>query len=450
MAWHLFRKWRNKQYYNMYKLYFKQAWNLIRQERLFSLIYIGGTGLSVTMVMVLSIVFYLKVASIYPETNRSRMLVAKSGVVKKLKEKGYSSGQFSIQILESAFGGLNGIEAMAAIYEDYGSEYFIQPEGRKEDIPVAVGFVNRDFWTVFSFHFLEGKPFTEADEQSGIKTAVISRSMATQLFGDEKAEGKYISLNFQQYRVCGVVEDVSQITPVSYAQLWVPYNTCPNYSTKGWESTGMLGRFRGYMLVEKGADINQVKREAEESVARIDHSLPDVTFSLMGQPDKFWQSIFRRYSSQPVDFTKVVLQYGLIFFMLLFVPAVSLSGMADSRMERRLAEMGVRRAFGAPVQSLMKQVLAENFVFTLLGGLFGLLLSYLIVFLSRNWIMLVLASGFDNGVQFEDVALSPSMLINIHVFVIALGVCFLLNLFSALIPAWRAAHRQIVLSLNAK
>lgn len=181
----------------MYKLYFKQAWNLIRQERLFNLIYIGGTGLSVTMVMVLSIIFYLKVASLYPEMNRSRMLVAKSGSVVKLKDKGSSSGQLSMQMLESAFGGLKGIEAMAAIYEDYGTEYFIQPENRKEDIPVAVGFVNRDFWTVFSFRFLEGKPFTQADEQSGIKTAVISRLMATQLFGDEKAEGKYISLNFR-------------------------------------------------------------------------------------------------------------------------------------------------------------------------------------------------------------------------------------------------------------
>ncbi|WP_455638378.1 ABC transporter permease [Parabacteroides sp.] len=434
----------------MYKLYFKQAWNLIRQERLFSLIYIGGTGLSVTMVMVLSIVFYLKVASIYPETNRSRMLVAKSGVIKKQKGDGSSSGQLSMQMLESAFGGLKGIEAIGAVYENFNTEYFIRPENRKEEIPVAVRFVNRDFWTVFSFRFLEGKPFTEADLQSGIKAAVISRSMARQLFGAEKAEGKYISLNFRQYRVCGVVEDVSQITPVSYGQLWVPYTTSPSYSTTGWESTGMLGRFQGFMLVDKEADINRVKREAEESVTRLDHSLPDVTFSLMGQPDKYWQSVFRRWSSQPVDFTKVVLQYALIFFMFLIVPAVSLSGMADSRMERRLAEMGVRRAFGAPVQSLMKQVLAENFIFTLLGGLFGLLLSYLIVMLSRSWIMLVLASGFDNGGRFEDVTLSPSMLMNGYVFVVTLVVCFLLNLFSALIPAWRAAHRQIVLSLNAK
>jgi hypothetical protein len=38
-----------------YLQYFKQAWNIIRQEKLFSSIYIVGTGLSITVVMVLSI-----------------------------------------------------------------------------------------------------------------------------------------------------------------------------------------------------------------------------------------------------------------------------------------------------------------------------------------------------------------------------------------------------------
>ena len=43
----------------MYKIYLKQAWALIRQERLFSSVYIVGTGLAISLVMVLSIVFYL-------------------------------------------------------------------------------------------------------------------------------------------------------------------------------------------------------------------------------------------------------------------------------------------------------------------------------------------------------------------------------------------------------
>ena len=40
----------------MYKIYLKQAWALIRQERLFSSVYIVGTGLAISLVMVLSIV----------------------------------------------------------------------------------------------------------------------------------------------------------------------------------------------------------------------------------------------------------------------------------------------------------------------------------------------------------------------------------------------------------
>ena len=36
----------------MYKIYLKQAWALIRQERLFSSVYIVGTGLAISLVMV--------------------------------------------------------------------------------------------------------------------------------------------------------------------------------------------------------------------------------------------------------------------------------------------------------------------------------------------------------------------------------------------------------------
>ena len=43
-----------------------------------------------------------------------------------------------------------------------------------------------------------------------------------------------------------------------------------------------------------------------------------------------------------------------------------------------------------------------------------------------------------------DVVFTPGMLMNFQVFGIALFVCFVLNLLSALIPAWRDSHRQII------
>ena len=58
----------------MIKLYLKQAWTMIKQHRLFTGIYVVGTGLSIALVMTLFIIFYVKFAPIYPEYNRNRML----------------------------------------------------------------------------------------------------------------------------------------------------------------------------------------------------------------------------------------------------------------------------------------------------------------------------------------------------------------------------------------
>ena len=61
----------------MLKNYFKQAWTLMRQNRLFTGIYVVGTGLSIALVMTLFIIFYVKFGPVYPEYNRDRTLVLK-------------------------------------------------------------------------------------------------------------------------------------------------------------------------------------------------------------------------------------------------------------------------------------------------------------------------------------------------------------------------------------
>lgn len=434
----------------MYKQYLKQVWNLIRQERLFSVVYIIGTGLSVSMVMVLSLVFYIKIANIYPETNRNRTLVAKTGMVTHKKNGGRSSSSLSEELIRTCFQPLEDVKAVAIIGRSNG-EYLVQQENKPEQIPVSIKYVNRDFWTVFPFRFLQGQPFTEADQQSGIPTAVIARSLARRLYGETDPVGRYVSMNFKPYRICGVVEDASFVSETTYALLWIPYTASENYKgdANGGDS-GLLGYYAAYMLVSPQASKEKVKATAIDNVRRYSQTMNDIEFSLLGQPDYHWQSIFRQWSNSEPDYNVLLLKYGFILLVLLLIPAVSLSGMTESRMERRLAEMGVRRAFGAPVGSLMKQIISENFIFTLLGGLFGLLFSYLLLFLTRNWIMQIGSSFVTLVPEGVDVVFSPSMLFNYQVFGITLLVCFLLNLLSALIPAWRASHRQIIYSLNAK
>ena len=41
------------------RVYLKQAWNLMKQNPLFSTLYIVGTGISIVMTMVIAIVYYV-------------------------------------------------------------------------------------------------------------------------------------------------------------------------------------------------------------------------------------------------------------------------------------------------------------------------------------------------------------------------------------------------------
>ncbi|MDH6357816.1 ABC transporter permease [Parabacteroides sp. PF5-9] len=436
----------------MIQLYFKQAWNRLRQEKVFSFIYVIGTGLSITVVMVLAIVIYMKIANVYPETNRDRMLIVQYAGV-KAENGSVGTSRLSLDVIRQCIYPLQTAEAVSAVYGYWGGNA-VQPEGSDEQMSASVKYVDTGYWNVFSFNFIEGAPFTEADMESGIRTVVISESYARKVFGTTEVTSKFISLNFDPYRICGVVKDPSYIADKTFAQLWMPYSAYPGlqpaWQTDWYKNT--LGSFIAYILAPSEKDIEKVKQEISENFRRYASSLDGLTFTIHGQPDRQWQSLFRLSSRLTIDFTQIKLQYLALFFLLLFIPAVSLSGMADSQMGCRLEEMGLRRAFGARSGGLMKQLIVENMLLTFLGGILGLLFSYLFVYFFRRWIIHIgTGQKFVNAVpEGIDVAISPSMMMNFTVFGIALGICLLLNLMVTAIPAWRASRREIVYSLSSK
>ena len=60
-------------------------------------------------------------------------------------------------------------------------------------------------------------------------------------------------------------------------------------------------------------------------------------------------------------------KYIYIILAFLFIPALNLSGMISSRMNSRLAELGVRKAYGATNAQILWQLLWENLFLTFLG-----------------------------------------------------------------------------------
>ena len=114
-------------------------------------------------------------------------------------------------------------------------------------------------------------------------------------------------------------------------------------------------------------------------------------------------------------------------------------------MRKRLSELGVRRAFGATQGNLLSQILWESLLQTLLGGVLGLLMSYMAAYLLKGMIY----ANSSMMYQLGDVSLNPFSLLNPVIFLYAFLFCIVLNVLSAMIPAWHISRKPIVTSIHS-
>lgn len=172
---------------------------------------------------------------------------------------------------------------------------------------------------------------------------------------------------------------------------------------------------------------------------------------LWEQPTSHTLSVFKDY---PADTSfsswKVAGHLILMLLVLLIVPSLNLSGLIASRMESRLSEMGVRKAFGASKSTLLSQVMWENFFLTLVGGLLGLLVAWSMLYVGREWIFMLFDSWPMDIAEGANLYVSGEMLFAPVVFIVVFVLCLILNLLSALWPAWTSLRKPIVYSLYEK
>ena len=140
---------------------------------------------------------------------------------------------------------------------------------------------------------------------------------------------------------------------------------------------------------------------------------------------------------------------ALLMLLFLLLPAINLSGLVSNRMEARRAEMGIRKAFGAKRRTLLNEVVHENLVLTLLGGIVGWLLSWLfITAVTHTDVVHRMFRGFT--LMGNEPSLDIRMFFTPTLFCVAFACCAVLNLMAALIPAWHSLRKPIVESLNQK
>lgn len=416
----------------------RQAFTNLRQNPLLSVISIAGTAFAITMIMSIVITWQTKYADFAPEVNRSRSLYVMAMHIYNEKNQNEQSYSFtSPAFLKECVLPLKGIEAATAFGGTEGSLVSLTDGSNR--LKVDRKTTDAGFWKVFKPRFLEGRGFNEGEGMVG----VVAASVARKLFGKTEVIGQQILMNRVNMRIVGVVEDVSVAAKDAYAQVWVPYNSDMLQATSAWSYSGGMNIA---MVAKSTDDFPAIREELSKRVEAINAGLGNYQIDIMEQPDNIVAHVNHVWCNVGPDLTMLYLQYALALLIILLVPSLNLCGLSGSRMQQRMAELGVRKAFGGTKWVLVRQILNENLFLTLLGGVAGLLLSYLSVYLMREWLFTNSGNVGTSG----EFSLSMSVLFSPWVFLLAFAFCVVINLMSAALPAWLAARRPIVESLNDK
>ena len=201
---------------------------------------------------------------------------------------------------------------------------------------------------------------------------------------------------------------------------------------------GIEGDFGAVVLARSSHDFDAINRELQHQVARYNAGKKDyrLTFIRLFSRLDVARDAGNIYSSDKEGWNDYLLRKAPLLLFLLLVPALNLTGIVQSSIQRRRSEMGIRKAFGATKGKLMMQLLNENLLITLIGGVIGIVLSVVMLYLGRSFLLE------------KDVVLTFDMLFKPWLFLAALFFTLLLNLLSAGLPALRVSREQIVDALH--
>ena len=430
----------------MIKKTIQQALAQLRQSPLISAINVVGTALAIFLIMLVVMIQQVKIAPFAPESNRDRFLHVRYATIEN-KEWGAgnsSNGPMSAQTAKELYQSLKTPEEVTI--------YVIQTMPTPVSLPgqaaTTVDVLQTDdaFWRVFDFRFMEGKPYDKATFDAAIPVAVLCETAARLLFGTaENVVGKEFLLNHAPYRVGGVVKDVSTLANIAYGQVWIPY-TAGGMDKEMWNSNHM-GMMSCTILAKNREDFPAIREEADRRLKEYNKIIGEDGWKIISRNRPYDQeknAIAFAANWEP-DLQAHRRQQFIIFLILLLVPAINISSMTQSRLHQRVSEIGVRRAFGSTRSELMIQIVAENFVITLMAGVLGLLLSVVFSYVGNSFLF---AQPFSPTLNPPEV--DASILLQLDTFLWALFFCFVLNLLSSGFPAWRASRIGIVNALGGR
>jgi len=287
----------------------------------------------------------------------------------------------------------------------------VKYNGRKVAGTILTG-STADVSRVNDLTLLQGRMYTDAEDERAAHVCVLGHDTWEDLFGDQNAIGKQVNVETGLYTVIGVLDKQKQ--PFGGGknqadnQVYFPLGTFHNLHPEDKDMWVALK----YDDPKNKALVQEEIRELLRILRKVPVDKPD-DFEIFG-PDSL-SSLWSQITGGMVLFMIAVSSVGLM------VGGVGVMNIMLVSVTERTREIGVRKAIGATRRTILTQFTTEAVTLCAAGGVLGIVLGAIL-----TWIVYFLPIGI------------PATMSVLWV-VIGFTVSCVIGLVFGIYPAWKAA-----------
>jgi putative ABC transport system permease protein len=291
------------------------------------------------------------------------------------------------------------------------------------------------FFTIFSFHIVEGDAVTALDAPDKI---VITRSMARKYFGNENALNKTLTSGGKDLRISAICEDIPANSQIQFDFATQFLNLGNPVKNEIWWSANWIT----YFLVRDAKSIptlqQQITAYMNTPAVKTDAGLQGsdyLTFHLEPLTKVHLYSSLEGF--EPNGSITSIYMFALIALLILIIACANYANLATAQSSGRSAEIGIRKVMGASKRQVFMQFMGESSLVTATAAILAFVLGSLLIPYFNT----------ITGKQFTvQVLLQPLPLF--AMFVLTLLVSFFAGLYPALILSGTQIMRVLKKGFN--